>query len=268
MSNKNELIVVRGGGDLASGVIYILHKAGYKVISLEIKEPSSIRRTVSFSEAIYDKETTIENVKCVLANDVNDALKITNNGNVAMLVDENCESLSILKPDILVDAILAKKNLGTHINMAKKVIALGPGFTAKKDCHYVIETMRGHKLGKVYEEGSAIPNTGIPGLIASHAEDRVIHSEIAGVIHNKKNISDIIHKGDVLATISNGNNTCDVTATIDGVLRGLIRDGFNIPRKGFKIADIDPRIDEIENCFTISDKARFLGSSVLLAINM
>ena len=161
----------------------------------------------------------------------------------------------------LVDAIIAKKNLGTRIDMTPFVIALGPGFTAGVDCHAVVETKRGHNLGRVYYEGSAAPNTGIPGLIAGHAADRVMHAEAEGVFYARAQIGDVVKAGDVIGEISGEI----VTASIDGLLRGILHDGYPVT-KGFKLADIDPRVEERENCYTISDKARCIAGGVLGAI--
>ena len=267
MINNKLKILVRGAGDLASGIIWFMNKAGFCVICLEIEKPSTIRRTVAFSEAVYNKSCNIESVKCVLAQDISEANIINDDGNVAILVDENCNCLNYYKPDVLIDCIMAKKNLGTTIDMANLVIGIGPGFTAKVDCHYSIETMRGHNLGHIYADGSPLKNTGVPGLIAGHTKDRVIHSPSDGVLYSIKNISDIVKAGDDIAYIlEDNNNKVYIKATIDGVLRGLIRDKFNV-FKGLKIADIDPRVSEKNNCFTISDKARTIAGSVLLIIN-
>lgn len=271
---KDKFIIVRGAGDIASGIIWYLNKAGYNVLSLDLKEPSSIRREVSFSEAIYDGEKSIEGVKAVFVKDIKDLKDVFLDNNVAVMIDEKAELINVLKPDVVVDAILAKKNLGTNIDMAPLVIGVGPGFTARLDCHYVIETMRGHTLAKIYEYGSAIPNTGIPGLVAGHDVDRVMHSPSEGYFINKKNIGDIVKKGEEIATIKESINKIDgketgkeisLRASIDGVLRGLIRNNFYV-KKGLKVADIDPRESEKENSFTISDKARSIAGAVLLCI--
>ena len=262
---KKELIVVRGGGDLATGTIYKLRKCGYRVLVLESEKPSAIRRNVAFSEAVYEGRWTVEDVTAVLANDIEEAEKIMDTGNVAVLVDPRCDCLNILKPVALVDAIIAKKNLGTNRSMATITIGLGPGFTAGEDVDAVIETMRGHKLGRVILEGSAIPNTGIPGAVAGVTKERVIHAPAAGVLKNVCHITDVVEKGQIIACIETCEGNVEVPATISGLLRGLIRDGYQVT-KGFKIADIDPRVEEYENCFTISDKARCIAGGVLEAI--
>ena len=258
---NDKLVLLRGGGDIATGIAYVLYNAGFKIIITEIARPSTIRRSVALSDAIYNGKKVVENLTCVKVNNVDEAKGILVDNNIPILIDENLNNIQVIKPDILVDSILAKKNLGTNINMANLVIGIGPGFYASKDCHYVIETMRGHNLGRVIKEGSTLPNTGIPGLIANHSKDRVIHAEVTGKIRNIKNISDIVKKDEIIAYIDDFK----VKATIDGILRGLIADGFEV-EKGLKIADIDPRIDEQNNCWTISDKARSIGGAVLMTI--
>ncbi len=256
-------IVVRGGGDLATGTIYQLYQAGFSVLVLETEKPSAIRRYVAFSEAVYEKSWTVEGVTAQRAQDLTEAKEILQAGKIPILCDAEAQILQNWKPYVLIDAILAKKNLGTTLDMADTVIALGPGFTAGVDAHMVIETKRGHNLGRVFTEGCAAKNTGIPGVIAGVGKERVMHAQEAGILYNQSKIGDIVQKGQVLATIDN----TPVYASIDGVLRGLLRDGYPMT-KGFKIADIDPRISEQKNCYTISDKARCIAGGVLQAIMM
>lgn len=265
---KNELVIVRGAGDLATGVVYSLYKAHFKVIILETQHPSAIRRKVALSEAVYDGKTKVEDIEAVLVKNYEEALNIIANKNykeIPILIDPNCEILNHIKPTFLIDAIIAKKNIGTNKSMAKYTIALGPGFTAGKDCDIVIETMRGHNLGRIYLEGEAIPNTGIPGNIGGKEAERVIHASSDGIIENIKNIGDFVREKEVIAYINNDNKKIEVIAPFEGLLRGIIRDGFKV-RNGLKIADIDPRKSEYDNCFTISDKARNLGGAVLTAM--
>ena len=260
---KKTKVLVRGAGDLASGIIWNLAYAGFKVCCTDIEKPSCIRTEVSFSNAIYDGKKVLGNVECVLCDKLVLSIdKCWDEKKVALVIDPDGKILDEIKFDVVVDAILAKKNLGTTIDMADLVIGVGPGFTAKKDCHYVIETMRGHNLAKIYETGTALANTGIPGLIASHGADRVMHSPATGVIHNLHKIGDKVNKGDILAVIDTSEK---VYASIDGILRGIIRDGYFV-EKGLKIADIDPRLTEYDNCFTISDKARSIGAAVVTTI--
>lgn len=265
---NNELVIVRGAGDLATGVVYSLYKAHFKVIILETQHPSAIRRKVALSEAVYDGKTKVEDIEAVLVKNYEEALNIIANKDykeIPILIDPNCEILNHIKPTFLIDAIIAKKNIGTNKSMAKYTIALGPGFTAGKDCDIVIETMRGHNLGRIYLEGEAIPNTGIPGNIGGKEAERVIHASSDGIIKNIKNIGDFVREKEVIAYINNDNKKIEVIAPFEGLLRGIIRDGFKV-RNGLKIADIDPRKSEYDNCFTISDKARNLGGSVLTAM--
>lgn len=265
-SNINKsLIIVRGGGDIASGTISKLYSCGFPVLILEIEAPSAIRRNVAFSEAVYQNTQTIEGLTCHLAKDLDLAIKYLNEGKLTMLVDPTASSIKALKPLAVVDAILAKKNLGTTKDMAPITIALGPGFCGQKNVDAVIETKRGHNLGRVIYEGCAAPNTGIPGNIGGYSKERVIHSPASGILKNVCHITDTVKKGQEIATIQTKDGLVSVSATMDGLLRGLIRDGFPVT-EGFKIADIDPRMDEYNNCFTISDKARCIAGGVLEAL--
>lgn len=299
---KNLLIICRGAGDLATGIIHRLHRAGHRVIALETDYPAAIRRQVSFCEAVYDGSAVVEGVTARLVPALADAETDTETysgendtpaahivsekwdssaieavleaGEVPLLIDPKGESIALLKPDVVVDAIIAKKNLGTTINMAPLVIGVGPGFTAGQDVHLVIESMRGHNLARIITDGMAQPNTGVPGNIAGFTSERVIHAPAAGYIHDVRKIGDIVQKGDEIARIYRDKESYDnalseyvpVNATITGIIRGLIREGYYF-RKGFKIADIDPRESELSNCFTISDKARSIAGSVLEAVS-
>lgn len=259
------LIIVRGGGDLATGTIYKLVQCGFPVLVLEAEHPSAIRRNVALSEAVYQGSQQVENMTCYLAKDVAEAADLVADGKLAMLVDPKGESIEALKPLAVVDAILAKKNLGTHKKMAPITVALGPGFEAGVDVDAVVETKRGHSLGKVYYSGKAIPNTGIPGIIGGCGKERVIHCPAEGILRNVRKITDTVKKGEVIAFVETAEGRVPVEATLDGLLRGLIRDGYPVT-KGFKIADIDPRAEEYDNCFTISDKARCIAGGVVEAI--
>ncbi len=299
---KNLLIICRGAGDLATGIIHRLHRAGHRVIALETDYPAAIRRQVSFCEAVYDGSAVVEGVTARLVPaladaetdtetysgendtpaahivsekwDSSDIEAVLEAGEVPLLIDQKGESIALLKPDVVVDAIIAKKNLGTTIDMAPLVIGVGPGFTAGQDVHLVIESMRGHNLARIITDGMAQPNTGVPGNIAGFTSERVIHAPAAGYIHDVRKIGDIVQKGDEIARIYPDKESYDnalseyvpVNATITGIIRGLIREGYYF-RKGFKIADIDPRESEITNCFTISDKARSIAGSVLEAVS-
>lgn len=264
---KKDLIVIRGGGDIATGTIHKLHRSGFKVVILEVEKPSSIRRAVCFSEAIYENKFIVEDVVCEKANNLDEIYNILDRGNIPVVIDPYGEYIKMLNPLVVVDAILAKKNLGTNKSMAPITIGLGPGFCASQDVDIVIETMRGHNLGRIIENGHAMPNTGIPGEIKGIGKERVIYSPADGTISNVRQIGDVVKKGEVLATINNSENNSitEVKATIDGLLRGIIRDKTNV-KNGLKIADIDPRIEEIKNSYTISDKARTIAGGVLEAI--
>ena len=213
------------------------------------------------SEAVYDGYKEVEGIECVLIHSLNELESVFKHNKIVMMVDPKGSSIDILKPEIVIDAILAKKNMGTSRNMAPITIGLGPGFCAGKDVHVVVETMRGHNLGRLIYQGHALPNTGVPGNIKGYSKERVIHSPCAGVCHNVKKITDIVEKGEIIAYI----DKTPVYASMSGLLRGLIQDGYNVT-SGFKMADIDPRVDEYQNCFTISDKARCIGGGVLEAI--
>ena len=261
----NNLIIVRGGGDLATGTIYKLKKCGFPVLVLEVPRPSTIRRNVAFSEAVYEGSQRVENMTCYLAKSVDDAEKRLAEGKLTILVDPKGEAITRLKPLAVVDAILAKKNLGTNKAMAPITVALGPGFEAGKDVDAVIETQRGHNLGKVLWQGKAAANTGIPGIIGGYGKERVIYSPAAGILRNVCHITDTVKQGQTIALVEKDGEQIPVAATLDGLLRGLIRDGYPVP-EGFKIADIDPRIEEYDNCFTISDKSRCIAGGVVEAI--
>ncbi|GAA0863038.1 selenium-dependent molybdenum cofactor biosynthesis protein YqeB [Paraclostridium tenue] len=263
----DKLIIVRGAGDIATGVIHKLNRCGFNVLALEVKNPLSIRRKVCFSEAIYDGEVCIDNVTCKFVKNEQELKHAFKLKNVCVAIDPKGDLIYKLKPKVVVDAIIAKKNLGTTINMAPITIGLGPGFFAGKDVDFVIETMRGHNLGKIIDNGFAIKNTGTPGNISGFSKERVVYSKESGIIKNICDIGDIVKKNQVIATINTGNKYVDVLATMDGLLRGIIRNGSNVT-KNLKIADIDPRIDELKNCETISDKARCIAGGVLEAILM
>jgi xanthine dehydrogenase accessory factor len=260
-----DLIIVRGGGDLATGTIYKLKKSGFPVLILEAANPSAIRRNVAFCEAVYQGSQTVEDMTCHRANSPEEAREMLQAGKLAVLVDPKGESIPVLKPLAVVDGILAKKNLGTNREMAPITVALGPGFVAGRDVDAVIETKRGHHLGRVLWTGSAAPNTGIPGIIGGYGRERVIHCPAEGILRNVKKITDTVSRGEVIARVETKDGIVPVEATLDGILRGLIRDGYPV-KVGFKMADIDPRLDELENCFTISDKARCIAGGVLEAI--
>lgn len=257
------IVVVRGGGDLATGVIQKLVRSGFKVVILETKTPLAIRRTVSLCQAVYQSEFTVEDITAERVNDVKACASVFRSGRVPLLIDPDGLSIESLKPAVVVDAILAKRNVGTTLDMADITIGLGPGFVAGQDVDVVVETKRGHDLGKLYFSGSAHENTGIPGEIGGKSNERVIHAKASGPVKHVKQIGDVVNKGETLFYI----NDEAVISPLTGVLRGLIsEDVFCV--KGLKCADIDPRKPAEVDCFTISDKARNLGGAVLEAILM
>lgn len=261
MKNADDIVIVRGGGDIASGAIQKLYRSGFKVLVLETETPSAIRRKVAFCEAVYEKEIEIEGIKARLVANDEEIKDCWDSDILPVMIDSRGKVIERLKPLAVVDGILAKQNFGTKRSMAPITIALGPGFSAPEDVDIVIETMRGHNLGRIIEEGRASENTGVPGIIAGFGIERVIYSDYSGVITNVEKIGNVVEKGDVIAVV--GDN--EIYASISGVLRGIIRDGYKV-KKGLKIADIDPRISEKDNCFTISDKARNIGGAVLESI--
>lgn len=260
---KDDLILVRGGGDLATGTIHRLWSAGLRVLVLEAEHPAAIRRQVSLCEAVYEGETVVEGLRAVRIDALEQAAAVWAENAVPVLVDPAGECIACAKPEVVVDAILAKKNLGTHRSMAPLTIALGPGFTAGQDVDAVVETKRGHRLGRILWEGSAIPNTGIPGVIGGYGKERVIHAAAEGVFEDVQKIGDLVETGETIAQIKTPAGTVlPVTTQITGILRGLLRSGYPVT-PGFKVADVDPRKEELSNCFLISDKARCIAGSVL-----
>lgn len=254
------LVLIRGAGDLASGIALRLFHAGFSVVMTDLPQPTAIRRTVSFSQALRFGETTVEHVTAVRAMTKEDVQAALEAGRIPVLADPEAACARWLRPDALVDAILAKRNLGTAITDAPVVIGVGPGFTVGIDCHAVVETMRGHTLGRVIREGSALPNTNIPGLIGGFAGERVLRAPDDGIFCQKLEIGAMVVPGDVAGTVNDKPMVC----TIAGVLRGILPDGTPV-NKGMKSGDIDPRADEAA-CHTASDKAIAIGGGVLQAI--
>ena len=251
-------IVIRGGGDLATGVVQKFVRAGFPVVILETDAPTAIRRTVSLCEAVYDGTAQVEDILCKRVSAPDECGACWQDGFVPLLVDPSGASIAELRPAAVIDVILAKRNLGTHRGMAGITIALGPGFSAGHDVDIVVETMRGHNLGRLIFEGSAMPDTGIPGDIGGKSAQRVLRTPTAGVIKQVKHLGDVAEVGEVLFTVGG----VAVTAPFTGLLRGLIREGTLAP-KDMKVADIDPRTDV--DWHTISDKARTLGGAALEA---
>lgn len=256
----NEFVVIRSGGDIGTAVACRLFRAGFKVLVLELEEPQAIRRLVSFGQAVFEKEVTVEGVTAVLVNSHKEISKVWDKGNIPLLVDPSCSVLSLIKPEVLVDAILAKKNVGTCMSMAAYTIGLGPGFKAGKDVDAVIETNRGHNLGRIIYEGFAEENTGVPGSILGFSSERVLRAPCRGIIQETLKIGDKVFRDDTVCIIDG----TPVKASIDGIIRGLLSDGMRV-HEGMKIGDIDPR-GILEYCYTISDKGRTISGGVLEAI--
>lgn len=254
------LIWVRGAGDIATGVACRLVRSGYRVVMTDLEQPTSIRRTICFSEAIYAGAAIVEEIAARFAQDADQAREILDRGEVAVLADAAGAVAKQLVPDALVDAILAKRNVGTKKTDAPIVVALGPGFTAGEDCHAVVETMRGHTLGRVYYEGSAMKNTGVPGDIGGFTIERLLRAPCAGVFRGAKRIGDCVEQGEVCAYV----NDEPIKANIRGVLRGILPDGIEVPA-GMKSGDVDPRC-EVSHCYLVSDKALAVAGGVLEAV--
>lgn len=252
-------VVIRGAGDIASGIALRLWRSGIQLAMLDLPNPTAIRRTVCFSPAIRYGKQTVEDVTALRADTVEDVARILAQDCIPVLADPEGSSIAKLKPDVLVDAILAKKNLGTKITDAPVVIGVGPGFCAGRDCHAVVETMRGHYLGRVILQGEPIPNTNIPGLIGGYAGERVLRAPDDGIFHQLADIGAVVKEGQAVGEV-NGKPMC---CTIAGVLRGILPDGTPV-YQGMKSGDVDPRC-EIAHCYCASDKAIAVGGGVLQA---
>jgi xanthine dehydrogenase accessory factor len=255
------LIFIRGAGEMASGVAHRLHRSHFKICMLEIAHPLAVRREVSFCEAVYKGEKEVEGVRAKLISNPGEIETLWKKNCIPILIDPEVKRIrDFLKPDVLIDAIMAKKNLGTHIHDAPLVIGLGPGFTAGKDVHVVIETNRGHHLGRVILKGEAEPDTGIPGEVGGYTVERLLRTMKKGIFHPQKSIGDKVTGGGVVAVVDD----YPVISQTSGVVRGLLREGIEVKR-GMKVGDIDPR-GRKEHCFTISEKARAIGGGALEAI--
>jgi xanthine dehydrogenase accessory factor len=263
-ASSHVLVAVKGAGDLATGVIHRLKRAGFAVMATELAHPTVLRRTIAFAEAIALGQMTVEDITAQHAHSIDDIRIILENSFVPILIDPGGIAFKHMPPDVLIEATLSKYNTGITVNDAPIVIALGPGYEAGIDAHAVIETNRGHNLGRVYLEGYAEPNTGVPGTIGGYAGERLLRAPCAGRLYGVHQIGDQIREGDVVAVVKSGEVTAPVTAAIPGILRGLVRDEL-VVSTGMKVGDIDPRAIR-EHCFTISDKSRAIAGGVLEAI--
>jgi xanthine dehydrogenase accessory factor len=257
---KDLIILVKGGGEMASGVAQRLVRAGFRVCITELPEPLAVRRRVSLCEAVFSGRTVVERLVSRRASGKEEIQRCWEEGEVPVVVDPQCAIRRILSPDVLVDAILAKNNTGTALSDAPLVIGLGPGFRAGTDVHVVIETNRGHHLGRVIEEGEAEPDTGIPGDIGGYTRERVLRAPAGGRFRGMKQIGDRIEKGEVVAEVEG----VPLVATISGALRGILHDGV-AAEPGMKVGDVDPRASR-ELCLAVSEKARAIAGAVLEAV--
>ena len=265
---RESLVAVKGAGDLATGVIHRLFRAGFAVIATELPEPTVVRRTVAFAEAVTRGEMTVEDVTARLATSLQDIQATLAGGLVPIVVDPDGTLLRQMHPTVLIEATLSKYNSGVTMDDAPIVIALGPGYEAGKDVHAVIETNRGHNLGRVYLLGCAESNTGVPGAIGGYTIERLLRAPCAGALYGVRQIGEMVQAGETVAVVRTNeisdNETAPVVATISGILRGLMRDGLHVSSE-MKVGDIDPRAAR-EHCFTISDKSRAVAGGVLEAI--
>ena len=262
--SRHVLVAVKGAGDLATGVIHRLKRARFAVMATELPHPTVLRRTIAFAEAIALEHMTVEGITAQHAHSIQDTRVILENGFVPILIDPDGIVFKHMHPDVLVEATLSKYNSGINMKDAPIVIALGPGYEAGVDVHAVVETNRGHNLGRVYLEGKAEPNTGVPGTIGGYAGERLLRAPCAGRLYAVHQIGDQIREGEVVAFVKSGDVTTPIIAAIPGILRGLVRDDL-IVNTGMKVGDIDPRAIR-EHCFTLSDKSRAIGGGVLEAI--
>ena len=254
------LVLIKGAGDLASGVAFRLKRVGFPLVMTELPAPLLVRRTVSFGAAVFSGHASVEGVVARVVDTPAEAYALAGGQEIPILIDPQAQAAGALNPQVLVDAIMAKINTGTSINDAPLVVALGPGFTAGEDCHAIIETKRGHRLGRVIETGTAEANTGTPGPIKGYATDRVLRAPVDGQVIGRAKIGDRIKQGQLIATM----DAHEIRAPFAGVLRGLIHPDVNV-RSGLKVGDLDPR-GQVDHCFTISDKSLAIGGGVLEAI--
>ena len=257
---KDLIILIKGGGEMASGVAQRLVRSGFRVCLTEIPEPLAVRRGVSFCEAVFAGQTVVEGLVARRVSGKEGILRCWEEGEVPVVVDPQCAIRNVLSPDVVVDAILAKRNTGTALTDAPLIIGLGPGFRAGRDAHIVVETNRGHRLGRVIEEGEAEPDTGIPGDIGGYTWERVLRAPASGKFRGKRQIGDRVEKGEVVAEVEG----VPLVATISGVIRGLLHDGL-MAEPNMKVGDVDPRGTR-EHCLTVSEKARAIAGAVLEAV--
>ncbi|MGH2497520.1 MAG: selenium-dependent molybdenum cofactor biosynthesis protein YqeB [Ktedonobacteraceae bacterium] len=258
------LIAIKGAGDLATGVIHRLTRAGFKVVASELAQPTVLRRTVAFAEAVTQEQITVEGITARHVSTLAEVQQTFARGDIPIVVDADGAFITAMRPTVLVEATLAKRNSGITINDAPIVIALGPGYEAGKDAHAVIETNRGHNLGRVYLQGCAEANTGVPGMVGGYAAERLLRAPCTGLLYGLRQIGDYVQAGEMVAIVKDGETTSPIIAAIPGILRGLVRDELPV-HADMKVGDVDPRATR-EHCFTISDKSRAVGGGVLEAV--
>jgi xanthine dehydrogenase accessory factor len=257
---KDLIILIKGGGEMASGIALRLVRSGFRVCITELPEPLAVRRGVSFCEAVFAGRSEVEGLVGRRVTGKEEVQRCWKDGEVPVVIDTACAICKVLSPDVVVDAILAKRNTGTTLSEAPLVIGLGPGFRAGRDVHIVVETNRGHRLGRVIEEGGAEPDTGIPGNVGGYTWERVLRAPAGGRFRGKKQIGETVEKGEVVAEVDG----VPLEAAISGVLRGILHDGLTA-EPNMKVGDVDPRGTQ-EHCLTVSDKARAIGGAVLEAV--
>ena len=260
VKDKRIVVVLRGGGDLATGVAQKLWHAGFSLVILEKENPLAIRRTVALSSAMQEGSYRVEDMLGRRISSPKECEQTWAAQEIPLLADPDCRFLAALQPAIVVDGILAKRNIGMHTGLAPLTIALGPGFRAPRDVDVVIETMRGHQLGRLILDGEALANTGVPGEVGGKSGERVVHAPVAGRVRHRRRIGDRVKHGEILFYL----DEAPVHSPLDGTLRGLIAQDLVVPA-GMKCADVDPRPEEEVDCLSISDKARSLGGAVLEA---
>ena len=263
-SERIQIIAVKGAGDLATGVIHRLTRAGFRVMASELAQPTVLRRTVAFAEAVTLGRITVEGLTACHVSTRDEVLQAFERGEIPIVVDPGGAFIKSMHPTVLIEATLSKRNSGITIHDAPIIIALGPGYEAGKDAHAVIETNRGHNLGRVYTQGRAEPNTGVPGMVGGYAAERLLRAPCAGLLYGLRRIGDQVQAGETVALVKDGESSSPIIAAISGILRGLVRDELPV-HAGMKVGDIDPRATR-EHCFTISDKSRAIGGGVLEAV--
>lgn len=264
LAQRGPLVAVKGAGDLATGVIHRLTRAGFPVIATELAQPTVLRRSVAFAEAVPLGEMTVEGVTARLVHTPEEVGSVLSHRQVPVVVDASGAFLRALRPSVLIEATLSKRNSGIDLRDAPVVIALGPGYEAGRDVHAVVETNRGHNLGRVYLRGMAEANTGVPGVIGGYSSERLLRAPHAGTLYGQCQIGDRVEAGEMVAVIKDADTLTPVCAAIGGILRGLVRDGLPVTAE-MKVGDIDPRAVR-EHCFTISDKSRAVAGGVLEAV--